>query len=293
MTYAAGLVKEKRARACNSEMEERARFLIQYATAHGPMTVRGLFYQATVAGVPGITKDEQGYAKVQRQVLALRRSGDLPYNAIADATRYMRKPETFNGIEAALQNTADFYRKSLWAETDLKVEIWIEKSALAGAIYPVTAEYDVPLMPTGGFSSETFAHDAVEAMRGNGRELVVFALYDFDRSGVDASNSLREKLERFGREYGVRVHFENLGLTVDQVKAMALPTRPAKRTTVADKRWPYDFAAELDAIPPDVLRGMVRDAIEQFLPRGELEKLKRIEALERETLHSFIVGGAR
>jgi hypothetical protein len=35
-------------------MEERARFQIAYAAEHGPVTVRGLYYQAEVAGVPGI-----------------------------------------------------------------------------------------------------------------------------------------------------------------------------------------------------------------------------------------------
>jgi hypothetical protein len=36
---------------------------------HGPVTIRGLYYQAEVARVPGIDKTENGYAKVQRQVL--------------------------------------------------------------------------------------------------------------------------------------------------------------------------------------------------------------------------------
>lgn len=282
----ASLIKRRRATA--SEMEERAQFLIDYANAHGPVTVRQLFYQATVAGLPGIDKTEDGYNKVQAQVLGLRRAGRLEYGKIADATRYMRKPRTFDGWEAALQNTALLYRKSLWADSDVEVEIWLEKSALAGVIYPVTAEFDVPLMPTGGFTSETFAHGAVEDMKDSGKTLVIYALYDFDRSGQDASNSLKEKVERFGIEYGVSVEFHHLGLTWWQVKDLDLPTRPPKRNTAADQRWPYDFAAELDAIPPDDLRAMVRDAIEDHLPTWELNRLKKIELEERNTLWQFI-----
>ena len=161
--YQAGRIKH--GRATRAEMEERARFLIDYAMARGPVTVRGLYYQAEVAGLPGIDKSEAGYAKVQAQVLKLRREKRLPYAAIADATRYMRKPRTFDGWEDALRNTAALYRKSLWAGTGLEVEIWIEKSALAGVIFPVTAEFDVPLMPTGGFTSETFAHEAGRGAR--------------------------------------------------------------------------------------------------------------------------------
>lgn len=284
--YRAGTIKRRR--ATQAEMAERAAFLIDYARRHGPITVRGLYYQAEVAGLRGIDKSESGYRKVQAQVLQLRRDGLLAYEAIADATRYMRKPRTFDGWEQALHDTAQLYRKDLWAGTDLEVEIWIEKSALAGVVYPVTSEHDVPLMCTGGFSSETFAHEAVARLRDSGCTLVAYALYDFDRSGHDAARSLEEKVTRFGSEYGVPVDFRQLALTVDQVRDLRLPTRPAKAGTAADRRWPWSFAAELDAIPPDTLRTMVRDAIETHLPAEDLRRLKTIEAEERRTMLQFI-----
>jgi hypothetical protein len=146
-------------------MEERAEFLIDYAQTHGPVTVRGLYYQAEVAGTPGIDKTENSYTKVQRQVLQLRRAGRLSYDDIADATRWMRKPRSYDGMEDALRHVASTYRRNLWRDTDDYVEVWIEKDALAGVIYPVTAEYDVPLMVARGFSSETFAFEAVAALR--------------------------------------------------------------------------------------------------------------------------------
>ncbi len=282
MTNPASLIK--RTRATQDEMEERARFLIAYAQRHRPVTVRQLFYAAVVASVPGIEKSESGYNKVQFQVLELRRAGRLPYWHIADSVRYMRRPQTHDGWQDALKATAQLYRKSLWANSTEEVEIWLEKSALAGVLYPVTSEYDVALMPTGGYTSETFAYSAVNNLRGSGKRLVIYALYDFDRSGEDAAESLREKVTRFGREFNVLVTFNRLGLTLDQVRDMNLPTRPPKRTTTADKRWPHDFAAELDAIPPDDIRDLVRNAIENHLPRHELEILKIAEESERKSL---------
>lgn len=281
----------KRRRASQDEMEERAQFLIDYAVQHGPVTVRQLFYAATVAGLAGIDKTEGGYAKVQVQVLDLRRAGRLPYNKISDSTRYMRKPRTFDGWQDALESTAQLYRKSLWSNSDEAVEVWLEKSALAGVLYPVTSEYDVPLMPTGGYSSETFAYGAVDNLRGADKTLVIYALYDFDRSGEDAALSLKEKVERFGAEFDVPVQFHQLGLSYYQVRDLKLPTRPAKRASVADQRWPYEFAAELDAIPPDTIRQMVREAIEGHLPAWELRTLKRIEAEERRMLMNIANAG--
>ncbi len=290
MVYQASPIK--RHRATSAEMEERALFLIAYAEQHAPVTVRQLFYAATVANIPGVEKTEGGYSKVQTQVLKLRREGRLAYNAIADATRYMRKPRTFDGWEDALARTAEVYRKDLWAENDVEVEIWLEKSALAGVLTPVTFEFDVPLMPTMGYTSETFAHDAVSRLQNAERRLIIYALYDFDRSGKDAERSLEEKVRRFGEQFDVPVEFYSLGLSALQVEKWNLPTRPPKRKTTADKNWPYPYAAELDAIPPELLRQLVRDAIEQHLPPHELEALKATEAMERETLNNFIYEGA-
>ena len=279
-----------RHRATKAEMEERAEFLIDYASAHGPVTVRGLYYQAEVAGVPGIGKDDKSYNKVQRQVLELRRSGDIAYSHIADATRWMRKPRTHDSWEDALQETARTYRRSLWQDVDAHLEIWVEKDALAGVILPVTREFDVPLMVSRGFTSETFAYEVVANYTGTDRPLVIYALYDFDRSGRDAAASLKEKLVRFGVEKGVNVQFNILGLTFDQVAAWRLPTRPHKRISPADRKWPHALACELDAIPPDRLRSMVRNAIDRHLPAAELARLMRIEAAERDTLWRFLEG---
>jgi hypothetical protein len=75
----------------------------------------------------------------------MRRSGELPHDGLADATRWTRKPDTFGGIEEALRDCAALYRKALWRDIDAYAEIWLEKDALAGVIYPITNTYDVPL----------------------------------------------------------------------------------------------------------------------------------------------------
>jgi hypothetical protein len=198
-------------------MRERAEFLVDYAEQHGPVTVRGLYYQAEVRGVPGIDKTEASYDKVQRQVLLLRRAGRMPYENIADLTRWTRKPRSYNGVEAALRSTAQFYRKALWADADSYLEIWCEKDALAGVIHPVTAEYDVPLMVCRGFSSETFAFEAIEAREDDPRDYVIWYLGDFDRSGRDAADSLMEKITRFADEKGVDVSFNILAIEEQDV----------------------------------------------------------------------------
>ncbi len=259
------------------------------ARNHGPVTVRQLYYQAEVAHLPGIDKTESGYNKIQHQVLMLRRAGRLDYNDIADATRWMRKPTSYDSVEDALEETARTYRRNLWRDAAEYVEIWCEKDALAGVIYPVTSKYDVPLMVARGFSSETFAFEAVEARKDDNRDYHVYYLGDFDRSGRDAANSLKEKLERFADEQGnwLFVEFENVAITEEQVISLNLPTRDHKSVSAADKAWPHSFACELDAMEPDTLRDLVEECINRHLPQDQLDILKVAERSERQVLRLF------
>ena len=77
-----------------------------------------------------VEKTEAAYEKVQRAIVALRREGVMPYGWIVDGTRWMRKPTTFNTLDAALRHTAATYRKALWADLPVYVEVWVEKDAL-------------------------------------------------------------------------------------------------------------------------------------------------------------------
>jgi hypothetical protein len=266
-------------------VEERAEFLIDYAEKHGPVTVRQLYYRAEVEGLPGIDKTDSGYHKIQQQVLNLRREGRLEYGDIADATRWMRKPRSFDSVEDAIADTARTYRRSLWTDADSYVEVWCEKDALAGVIYPVTSRNDVPLMVARGFSSETFCYEAVAARYGDdSRPYRVYYLGDFDRSGRDAANSLEEKLTRFAEDDGIEVIFEQIAVTESQIRMWKLPTRPHKRESAADKKWSHKFACELDAIEPDRLRYLVEIAIAEHVDRDQLAVLK---VAERELLKAL------
>ena len=101
-------------------------------------------------------------------------------------TRWQRKPRTFNGVEDALQETARFYRKSLWADADCYVEVWLEKDPLSGVIYPVTSMYDVPLMVARGYASMSFLYNAAEYINDLDVPSYIYHFGDFDPSGVNA-----------------------------------------------------------------------------------------------------------
>ncbi|MCB1808261.1 MAG: hypothetical protein KDJ99_24870, partial [Candidatus Competibacteraceae bacterium] len=230
-----------------------------------------------------------GYRQVQRQLLEMRREGVTPYSTIADNTRWMRKPRTYASLADALEITAAQYRASVWATLDTHVEVWCEKDALASVLYQETHRFDVPLMVARGYSSESFAFEAADAIRNSDKDRAwIYYVGDFDPSGWDMSENLKTKLLEFiGND--IDVQFIRLAITPAQVNTLNLPSRPTKTTDTRCKRFFELFgndapSIELDAIHPNQLRQLVRDTLVQHLPDGWLDRIEQEEHAARETL---------
>lgn len=273
----------KRRRSTKAEVEQRREALLQIVAAIRPATVRQTYYRATVAGL--VDKTEAGYAKVQTDLVLLRRDGALPYHWLADNTRWQRKPSTFRSIEDALNETAALYRKSLWTDAENYVEIWLEKDALSGVIYPITEAFDVPLMVSRGYASLSFLNSAADYIASIDRPTFIYHLGDFDPSGVDAGRKIEATLREMAP--AAEIHFERLAVTLDQIHDWRLPTRPTKTTDTRAKGF-GEISVELDAIPPQKLRALVQIAIEEHLPRDQYEVLKAAEQSERELLTQMV-----
>jgi hypothetical protein len=274
----------KRLRATKAEVEHRRDHLLDIIARMKPMTVRQVFYQATVRGL--VEKSEGGYTKVQTDLVQMRRAGRLPYSWLADNTRWQRKPATFNSVQKALEETARFYRKALWSDIDAYVEVWLEKDALAGVIYPITSLYDVPLMVARGYASLSFLHTAAEYINELQVPAYIYHLGDHDPSGVNAGEKIKETLIEMASD--AEIYFERLAVTPQQIITWKLPTRPTKETDTRTKKFTSAASVELDAIEPDLLRGVVQRAIERHLPPEQFSILKAAEASERDIIEQLV-----
>jgi hypothetical protein len=266
----------KRHRATKAEVIERRERLLDIVAEMRPMTVRQVFYQATVRGL--VEKSEAGYGKVQVDLVCLRRLGTMPYGWLVDNTRWQRKPITFNSIAEALTETARFYRKALWHDAECYVEIWLEKDALSGVVYPVTEIYDVPLMIARGYASLSFLHSAAEYVNYINVPAYIYHLGDFDPSGVNAG----EKIEQTLRELApaADIHFRRIAVNPRQIRQWNLPSRPTKQSDSRARKFAA-VSVELDAIEPQQLRTLVQGAIERHLPAKQLQVLQVAEESER------------
>ena len=288
--YSASTIK-KRFRRTKSAVTSIRDALHDLLEEDHPQTVRQVFYALTVRGL--IKKAEIEYQQtVIRLLVKMRERGEIPFEWIADNTRWMRKPSTFVGLDACLNNTAKFYRRDLWAAMPVYVEVWCEKDALAGVLMEETEPYDVPLMVAKGYASISFLHSAATAILSKGKPAHIYHFGDLDPSGVDAARDIEAKLRRYAP--GAEIHFERPAVTRDQVEQWSLPTRPTKTTDTRAKKF-VGTSVELDAIPASKLRDLVRGCIERHIDKEQLAVLRAAEQSERETLARWakiVKGGA-
>jgi hypothetical protein len=257
-----------------------------------PQTVRQVYYALTVRGA--IAKTETEYQRtVVRLLVDMRERGVIPFEWIADNTRWMRKPSTFTGLEACLEATAEQYRRNLWSTMPVYVEVWVEKDALAGVIMEETKVYDVPLMVAKGYSSISFLHNSAKAIEAKNKPAYIYHFGDLDPSGRDAARDIEAKLRRYAPS--AEIHFECPAVTREQVEKWNLPTRPTKQTDTRAKKFGSATSVELDAIPAQKLRELVRECIERHVDQEQLKILKVFEESERELLKKWATtyGGGR
>jgi hypothetical protein len=255
-----------------------------------PMTVRQVFYQLVARGV--IDKTEQQYqGTVIRLMTEMRLAGDLPYNWVVDESRRARITQTYDDVADAIEQTVRFYRRSALKQSDDYLEVWCEKDALAGSLWDVTSEYDVPLMISRGMPSLTFLRGTAEAIQSaaeHGKQSFIYQFGDHDPSGVLIPQTIERRLNEMCDELGCQPPYvERVALTEAQIEFHRLPTRPTKREGNSHANKFTGRSIELDALPPRILRDMVRDVIERHVSAEQTLALREAEASERELLRMW------
>lgn len=278
----------KRARRSKAEIEDIKGAVYDIVAADYPMTVRQVFYQLVNRGV--VEKSEEAYqGTVVRLLTTMRVAGDLPFAWIVDHTRRRRVTETWDSMDEAVQDTARFYRKSALKASPAYIEIWVEKDALSGIMWDVTSDYDVPLLSSKGMPSLTFLHSTAEQMKweqeSRGRPSYIYQFGDHDPTGALIPRTIETRLREFCPE--VEFAVERVSLTPEQITQHHLPTRPTKREGNRHAKRFEGESVELDALPPRVLKELVRGAIERHITRDSLDALRAAEASERELLRAW------
>ena len=128
----------------------------------------------------------------------------------------------------------------------------------------------------------SLAYEAAENIRheANGRPVHIIYVGDYDPAGVLIDKDIEGKLSDHLPDHEITFH--RIAVTPEQIDLMRLPTKPPKK---GDRRGGFiGGTVEAEAIPAHVLRGILEDKIESFIPLGQLHTLEAAEASERESI---------
>ncbi|OEV09344.1 hypothetical protein AN218_22915 [Streptomyces nanshensis] len=216
-----------------------------------------------------------------------RRSGRIPWDAIRDDTQIaVDAPPAFAGPEdfwAFVDASVADYRIDRQAGQPVRLELWCETAGMVPQLARIGAEFGIACFSGGGFDGLTGKHNAALRAAAGVRATVVLHLGDYDPSGEHLFSSLAEDVIAFASAAGTEVEFERLAVTPEQIATYDLPTAPPKAT---DRRsFSGTATTQAEALPPDVLAAIVREAIEAHRdPTAHRQALAR-EAAQRRALH--------
>lgn len=274
----------KRERRTNAQQQQLDAQIIADLALDHPQSVRHVFYRMTNPRLPEpVEKSDRGYRHVQHRVTELRRSGLLPYGWITDASRRGYFVDTFGGASDFIRRMSGLYRADLWRDSAFHVEVWAESRSIAGVIQADCEELAVALYPCGGFSSITLAYEAAQYIsavtQAQDKQAVVLYIGDYDPAGVLIDRALENELRT---HLTCEIEFIRLAVTEQQIADYDLPMKPRK---VTDRRALHiGVAVEAEAMPAAVLRQLLRDAVDAYLPAHALEVAKVAEASEQSFL---------
>jgi hypothetical protein len=308
--YEASLLN-RRARSTKAAMEGFRVRVFEIVDAARPCSVRHVYYLAVNDHL--IAKDHGTSRKNYQRVLAalnhMREHDEMPWDWIRDDTRWRRGPNLWRNSREALEEYQRLYRRDLWQSQNHYVEVWCESDSLAGVLVDTTSTYGVDLMPCRGQSSKTFAQAAARSWADDPRTIVIIYIGDFDPAGLNIDHSLEERLRRYSADFGVKLIFQRLAVTADQVRVARFvghdteQIRESLAKLTNGKPIPptvFDFfqtcdttgipreAVEAEAIPPDDMRTLLRTEIIRWIDPRAWAQEQLIETAERQSLASII-----
>jgi hypothetical protein len=288
----------------------------QYLADGYTMTLRQLYYQVVahdlfpddrcwrrldsgrwVRDPDGTKNAEPNYKWLGDFVTRARMAGMLDWDAVEDRTRAVWQPPAWDGPRELLDACASQYNEDVWDSQPRRVEVWIEKEALAGVVVRPSERAGVPYFCCRGYVSKSEMRVAALRLLGHlfhGQAVTVLHLGDHDPSGVDMTRDIRDQLTEFitfdwarargpvpdpsaeevwdsiaettGVDPGQALVVERIALNMDQIRRYQPPPNPAKIGDSRSGKYIEQFGEqswELDSLPPNLMEELITAEVER------------------------------
>jgi hypothetical protein len=272
--------------------------IIEKYRDYWPLTVRQIHYRLLTVHVfrnvhtrlPYVN-DQKSYKDLSDLLTRARVVGAVPWESIHDPTRPTTEWREWDNVRAYVREQFDGflrgYRAKLLRSQPAYVELVVEKLAALDIAERAAEFFHVPVGVGKGYNSTTKLDDTAERFRASGKDhFILLIAGDFDPEGENIP-------EVWGRclrdEHGV----ENLttvkvAVNPEHVREYGLMGQPVKEGPHATRAPKFkaehgNRVYELEAFEPDVLQGIIRDAIrnvidiEAFARELDAEKADAVE----------------
>ncbi|MGH2501004.1 MAG: hypothetical protein ACRDID_00665, partial [Ktedonobacterales bacterium] len=253
-----------------------------------PVTLRQLFYRLVADGtLPNL---KMRYSQLSHHSAIARRGGDFP--ALLDRSSGIERYKSFTTPASAVEYAALVYRRDRTEGQEWTVYLGVEKAGMSAQLASwFTEPMGVPHIALGGYASQALCDLVRGDVARQDRQAVLIYAGDHDPSGEDIDRDLEARTGCFDKV--IRV-----ALTPGQVEQYDLPENsdPEVMEKLGKDTRADAFKArngnlvqyEVDALPPDVLRGLYQDAIDKFWDSDAYESSLEREEEERGRLEELV-----
>lgn len=257
------------------------------------ITLRQLYYRFVAAGKLANTQRE--YKRLGAILNRARMAGLFDWDYLIDRTRNLSVMSHWDDPSSIIDAAARSFAVDKWSDQPRRVEVWVEKEALAGVIGRVAERWDCSWFACRGYVSQSEQWAAgrrfLRYLRA-GQAVTVLHLGDHDPSGMDMTRDIEDRIKRFVAvdwagfadledvedvlddirgeldDDGEPVEIRRIALNWNQIQQYNPPPNPAKFTDSRANGYIGQYGTsswELDALPPDVLDALIEQHITGIL----------------------------
>lgn len=255
--------------ASSREVIDQANGIIAAYAAQGyELTLRQLYYQFVARDL--IPNNQRSYKRLGSIIDKGRKAGLVDWGAIVDRTRNLESLAHWATPSVAMRALANQYRFDLWDRQPTRVEVWVEKEALAGVVARAADAYDCAWFSCRGYVSQSEQWEAgrrIGRYLAGGQNVVILHLGDHDPSGIDMTRDIRDRLTNFVL---TDWHYEQM----TELSTTTSVIRSRIEEHLAERREEEEMPEPATTAPLTVRRiALNMDQVEQYEPPPNFAKI--------------------
>jgi hypothetical protein len=227
------------------------------------------------------------YKGLSRVTADARRDGDFP--DLTDRTREIFEYQTVTSPARAIGYTAAIYGRDRTEGQEVSIYLGVEKDGMVNQLDAWFSDLGLPILSPRGYASQSYVDEVARHVADVGRPTVLVYAGDHDPTGHDIDRDFAERTGCFEQVRRIALGPElveqyDLPEAVDNDPLTAEKLERDSRARGFAERFGRLTQVELDALDPEVLRGLYQDAIAEFWDTSTFEAVLEREASERAAL---------